>query len=408
VISRRRRVAVVTGTRADYGLLRPTIAALDADDRFEVELVVCAMHLSPKYGNTVAIIEEDGFRIAARVPTETDDDTPGAASRRLATATAGIGEALLPLEPDILVLLGDRYEMLAAALAASSLDVLIAHFHGGELSEGSLDDAMRHAITKLAHLHLVAARTYAERVCQLGEDPSRVHVVGATGLEAIRTLEPLPAEGLAESLGLAAEQLTDPLIAVTLHPASMMPEAASREADEVVAGIRALIEDRGTAIITLPNDDPGNHGVGQRMTAAADDDERIHAYTSLGSARYLSLLSHADLMLGNSSSGVLEAQAFDLPVVNVGDRQRGRLFPPNVLQAPAVRDEIVRAGRRALSEDFRAEIAGAANPFGDGRVSERVLPLLAAASLDPEARKKRFFDVPGPWRETLTLGGDGS
>ncbi len=397
-----RRIAVVTGSRADYGLLRPTIAALHADPRFEVSLLVCAMHLSPRFGSTVQEIERDGFPIAARIETNPDDDRPGAHGRRLALAIAGFTQTLTDRPPDILLLLGDRYEMLAAALAASGLGVGVAHMHGGELSEGSLDDAMRHSITKLAQLHLVAARAYGERVCQLGEQPRAVRVVGAAGIEAARTLQPLSRDRLAAELGLG--ELGSPLIVVTFHPESLRAQAAAAQVRELVAALQALAGEGARMIVTLPNDDPGNTPVRDALLEFAERTSAAHAFDSLGQRRYLSLLAHADLMLGNSSSGLLEAPAFDLPVVNVGDRQRGRLMLDGVLSCPIEHEAILVAARRALDPGFRAALADGPKPFGSGHVSEAVVSALAVMPAGTQAKGKRFLDLPdAPWRQALGL-----
>jgi UDP-hydrolysing UDP-N-acetyl-D-glucosamine 2-epimerase len=396
-------VVVVTGSRADYGLLRPTIAALDADPRFELLLVAAAMHLSRRFGETFREIEEDGFAIAERVETEPERDEPGALGRRLGAAAGAFTDALSRLEPDVLLLLGDRYEQLAAALAAAGLGVPIAHLHGGELSEGSLDDAMRHSITKLAHLHFPAAREYGERICQLGEQPERVHVVGAAGIESIRTLELLDRGALSDALG--GIELGRPLIVLTLHPASLEPESAAAHAAEVMAAVEELLADGGTVVVTLPNDDPGNEPVRAAALELAGRRDDVHAFESLGQLRYLSLLSQADVMVGNSSSGLLEAPSFALPAVNVGERQRGRIIGPNVVPAAPERGAVVAAARRALEAEFRDRIRGAESPYGTGQVSARVLEVLATTPLGPELRHKRFLDLPeGEWRAGLALG----
>lgn len=399
---RPRRVAVVTGSRADYGLLRPTLKRLEEDPRMDLALVACAMHLSDAFGNTLEEVEADGFEVAARVPTDADDDAPGALGRRLAAAAGGFTEAFTDLEPDLVLLLGDRYEMLGAALAATGLGLVIAHVHGGELSEGSLDDAMRHSITKLAHIHFVAAREYGERVCQLGEQPGRVHVVGAAGLEAIRALEPLPLDELAGSLGV--EQPGTPLIVATLHPASIEPERAAADAEEVSAALRELAADGATIVVTLPNDDPGNRPVRDAMLELASSAPGVSAHASLGQRRYLSLLSHADLVVGNSSSGLIEAPGLGVPVVNVGDRQRGRLRSALVIDSAPERVAVLEAARRGLDPAFREGARGVPNPYGDGDVSRRVVETLASTGLGPDIRRKQFADLPdAPWRARLEL-----
>jgi len=380
------KVAVVTGTRADYGLLRPTIAALHSDSRFELQLLVSAMHLSERFGSTEREIE---FPIAARVPAAADDDDAGSLARRISLATAGFADAFAELQPGALVVLGDRYEMLAAAIAALAFGIPVAHIHGGELSEGSADDAMRHCITKLSHLHFVATRAYGERVCQLGERPERVHVVGAAALESIRDLPLLQADALAAELGIALER---PLVAFTFHPASLSPDGAAEQVAAVMAGVEEVSP--GTVVVTLPNDDPGNGPV----RAALSRWTGVHAFESLGQLRYLSLLKSADAMVGNSSSGLIEAPAFELPVVNVGDRQRGRITAPNVIDCEP--DGVADALRSALDPAFRDSLRGMANPYGGGDMSAHVIEALAA--LPRNVRDKEFLDLPdGSWRSTL-------
>jgi UDP-hydrolysing UDP-N-acetyl-D-glucosamine 2-epimerase len=398
------KVAVVSGTRADYGLLRPTIAALRDDERFELALLVTAMHLTEEQGSTIDEIVADGNPITARVPAGGRVERAGDYARNLGQATVAFTDALAASAPGFLLVLGDRFEILAAALAATGLGIPIAHLHGGELSEGSLDDATRHCLTKLAHLHFVATRQYAERVCQLGEEPWRVHVVGAAALESILSLELLDRASLAAALEV---ELEPPLISLTLHGESLEPGRAEHDAEAVTASLDEVLDGDGTVVLTLPNDDPGSAMVREQLVAWARGRERVHVYPSLGQHRYLSLLSHADAVVGNSSSAVIEAPAFRVPVVNVGARQAGRLAPANVLSVAARRDALVPALRRALDPGFRASLANMENPYGDGQVSSRILAVLAAAPPASELRRKHFFDLPdGPWRSALPLGGD--
>ena len=416
------KVAVVTGSRADYGLLRPTLAALRRDPRFGLCLLVTAMHLDRRHGETLAEIEADGHPIAARVPTDTAGgdagaaegevtapegdagaagDDAGAFARRLGHATVAFGDALAGCAPDVLLLLGDRFECLAAALAATGRGLPVAHLHGGELSEGSLDDALRHCITKLSHLHFVATRAHAERVCQLGEDPARVHVVGAAALESIRALSLLDRHALAQALAL--EQLPAPLVALTFHPASLDPQRAGAHTDAITGAVEDVLGGRGCVVVTLPNDDPGNVSVRERLRSWERRRGNVHCFAALGQLRYLSLLRHADVVLGNSSSAIIEASSFRVPVVNVGERQRGRLAPANVLGAEARRAAVAGALRRALDPMFRVSLADLENPYDHGDVSAAVLAALSAAPLE-DLLHKRFFDLPdGPWRASLEL-----
>ena len=392
------KVAVVTGGRADYGLLRPTMQALHDDERFELALVAAAMHLSEAHGDTLDAIVADGFDVAARVPA-----TPGRLRAQLGAAVR-ITTALGQIDPDLLLVLGDRYEVFAAALAATGLGVPIAHMHGGELSEGSLDDATRHCLTKLAHVHLVATQTYADRVRQLGEEDARIHVVGAAGLEAIRTMTLLDRAELAAQLGVS--ELRSPLVAVTLHPTSLQPELARAEAQAVVVGVADALDGRGSVVATLPNDDPGN-AAGRAVLldfAAARAD--VHAFAALGQLRYLSLLRASDAVVGNSSSAIIEAPSFRVPVVNVGDRQRGRTMAANIVTVPAQREAVAAALRGALEPQARAALADMRSPYGDGHVSARVLEVLAALPPAAQLRRKRFVDLPdGPWRTAANENG---
>lgn len=399
------KVAVVSGSRADYGLLRPTIAALQDDSRFELAVLVSAMHLQEEHGTTIREIEADGYPMIARVPAGAPIGRSGDFARNLGSATVAFTDALAASGPDLLLVLGDRFEVLASALAATGLSIPIAHIHGGELSEGSLDDAMRHCLTKLAHLHLVATRQYAERVCQLGEEPWRVHVVGAAGIESILGLELLDRGALAAALSV--DRLEAPLVAFTLHPASLEPDRSGEEARAVTSAVDDVLNGDGTVVLTLPNDDPGSAEVRRQLLSWAAASDRIHAFASLGQLRYLSLLRHADAVVGNSSSAVMEAPAFKLPAVNIGERQRGRLHPANVVNAPAERMAVADTLRRALDPAFRASLANMENPYGDGQVSRRILEILAAAPSGKRLRRKHFFDLPdSAWRSELAIGDD--
>jgi|HubBroStandDraft_6_1064221.scaffolds.fasta_scaffold84082_2 UDP-hydrolysing UDP-N-acetyl-D-glucosamine 2-epimerase len=398
------KVALVSGSRADYGLLRPTLAALRADPRFEPCLLVTAMHLDPRFGETVAEMEADGNTITARVPAGSPPREAGDFARNIGRATIAFCDALAGCEPDILLVLGDRFEVLSAALAASALSIPVAHIHGGELSEGSLDDAMRHCITKLSHLHFTATRTYAERVCQLGEDPARVHVVGATGIEAIRELELLDRGELAAAL--AIEELSHPLVVLTLHPESLRPDAAGGQAQAVTEALDDALPSNGCVVVTLPNDDPGGAAVRETLVSWGEARTNVHVFANLGQLRYLSLLDCADAVLGNSSSALIEAPSFRLPVVNVGERQRGRMMAANILNAPPERAAVGDALRKALDSAFRRSLEELENPHDQGNAAEHILAVLGELALE-DLSHKRFFDLPDlAWRRQLELGDD--
>lgn len=395
------KVAVVTGSRADYGLLSPTLCALRDDARFDMCLLATAMHLDPEYGETLAQIEADGHAITALVAAGARVHRREDFARNLGCATVAFSETLAACAPDLLLVLGDRFESLAAALAATGQGIPIAHMHGGELSEGSLDDSLRHCVTKLSHLHFVATRSHAERVCQLGEDPSRIHVVGAAGPESIRALALLDRAQLADALELG--DLPTPLLALTLHPASLDPERAGIHAAALTSAVDEVLQGEGCVIVTLPNDDPGSTSVREHLLAWARARENVHTYATLGQRRYLSLLGNADAVLGNSSSAIIEAPSLRVPVVNVGERQRGRLTAENVLSCEATLPAIVAALRRALDPAFRGSLGDLENPYDQGDVSARVVEILSAAAL-ADLLHKRFFDLPdAPWRVHLSL-----
>ncbi|HEX3519223.1 MAG TPA: UDP-N-acetylglucosamine 2-epimerase [Solirubrobacteraceae bacterium] len=395
------KVAVITGSRADYGLLRPTLAALSEQPDFELCLLVTAMHLHPSYGDTLAEIAADGHAIAARVEAGARVGDRGDFARNIGHATIAFSDALADARPDLLLVLGDRFEIVAGALAAASLGIPVAHIHGGELSEGSLDDSLRHCITKLSHIHFVATRTYAERVCQLGEDPDSVHIVGAAALESIAHLPLLEEQELARALGL--EQLRRPLLALTLHPASLAPEAAGAQAEAVIGAVEDLLHDSGSIVVSLPNDDPGSPVIHELLSSWGARRANVHVFATLGQRRYLSLLRCADLVLGNSSSAIIEAPSFRVPVVNVGDRQRGRLMAANVIGAGAQRPAVAAAMRRALDPAFRASLSELENPYDHGDVAMSILETLRRTPLEGLTHK-RFFDLPDcAWRTELEL-----
>lgn len=382
-----RRIAVVTGTRADYGIWRPVLTAMTAEPSLAPELLICGAHLLPQFAASLAEIEADGFPIAARLATLGQGDRPIDIAQAIGRTAEMLGAQFAMRQPDLLFVLGDRYEMLAAALAAGPFGIPIAHLHGGELSEGSLDDAMRHALTKLSHLHFVAAEPYRRRVLQLGEAAGRVHLVGAPGLDAIRTVVRLDRAALEARLGMALDR---PPLVVTFHPPSLRVEAAVRE---TAALIHALESAPGPLVITHPGADAGYRVVVDAVDDLARRRADVRVVAHLGSAGYFGLLAQAAAMVGNSSSGIIEAASFGLPVVNIGDRQRGRLRAANVIDVAAEAPAISAGIARALDPKFRAGLAGLKNPYGDGHAAERIAQILRDTPFDATLRDKRFIDV---------------
>ena len=383
-----RKIAVVTTSRADYGLLRYTLHALRDDRRCELLLVVGGSHLSRAAGHTIDEIVGDRIPIAATVPAKVRADTGAGAAAAMGESLAGFATAFERLGPDVVVVVGDRYEMLAAAAAAALTGRVIAHLHGGEVTSGSLDEGWRHAITKIAHLHLVTTRAFGDRVVAMGEPRANVTVVGAPGVEALKRAEYVSREDLARDLGFA---LDAPLGIVTYHPVTNDQAATRRELSAMVA---ALERSRfATIVATWPNADTGSGAIAESLTALAKRDARVHLLRSLGPQRYPSLMKIADVMVGNSSSGIIEAPSLRLPVVNVGERQSGRPRAANVIDVRGERETIERAIRRATSAAFRTRVNRTRNPYDGGRTSARIVRLLLTVKLTNALRQKRFVDA---------------
>ncbi|UVO31811.1 UDP-N-acetylglucosamine 2-epimerase [Bradyrhizobium arachidis] len=389
-MSARRRIVVVTGSRADYGLLRGVLAQLKAADDVALSVIACGMHLVPRFGETWRAIEADGFPIAAKIDLALDDDRAETIARGTGTGVTGFAEALPKLAPDILVVLGDRYEVLAAAVAATLLNIPIAHIHGGEITAGAFDDAIRHAITKMACLHFVAAEPYRQRVIQMGERPDLVFNVGAPGLDLVDTAPLLTRAELFAKLGIAGPER---FLLVTLHPTTAQPEA---DAANVTALLGALAEVKDRSFIfTGVNADPGYRAIDDAIRAfVATRGDRAHLFTSLGSERYWAALRLADAVVGNSSSGILEAPAVGVPTINIGDRQKGRLRAASIIDCPADSPLILASLTRIFEGRFQPDPA-LAPPYGLGGASEAIAGTLRKIDLK-RAFPKHFHDLAPP------------
>jgi UDP-hydrolysing UDP-N-acetyl-D-glucosamine 2-epimerase len=377
------KVAVVTGSRAEYGLLYWVLRELRDAPAIELQLLVTGMHLAPEFGQTVAEIERDGFEIAQRLECLLSSDTPGGVAKSMALGLIGMSDALERLRPDVLLVLGDRFEIMVAVQACLVHGIPVAHIGGGDTTEGAFDEAIRHAITKMSHLHFVTNEQSARRVRQLGEDPRRVHVVGNPGLDHLRRMPLLGRDALGEALGapLAARN-----VLVTFHPVTLEPGESERQFGELLAALDGLGAE--TALwFTRPNADTCGRALSAALDAwAAPRAGRVHVYASLGQLRYLSLMAQVDAVVGNSSSGLYEAPSFRIPTVNIGDRQRGRLAPPSVVHCAAERDAIRAALTRALAMDCSAVV----NPFGDGHAATSIVEALRQLPPRAELIKKHF------------------
>ncbi len=381
-----RHIAVVTTTRADYGIYQSVLAALQAHPSFRVSVIVGGMHLSPEFGNTVQQIELDGYTIAARVELLLSSDTPTGIALSMGMGTMGYAQALARIQPDLLVVLGDRFEMHAAALAALPFRIPVAHIHGGELTFGAMDDALRHSMTKLSHLHFPATAEYARRIIQLGEEPWRVTVSGAPALDQIATLEFLSQVTLTVRCGLPLDPA--PLL-VTYHPVTLEYDQTPWQTGELLA---ALHESAYPVIFTLPNADTNGRVIIQLIHEYVREHANAVLVDNLGTPAYFSLLRHVAVMVGNSSSGLIEAPSFRLPVVNIGTRQQGRTRATNVIDVGYTRQEIAHGIRTALTPVFRASLADLVNPYGGGTAADIIVARLADVSIDQRLIEKHFYD----------------
>lgn len=386
----KRKVCVVTGTRAEYGLLRWVMEGVRAHAGLQLQVAVTGMHLAPEFGLTVREIEHDGFAIDEGVEMLLSSDTPAGIAKSIGLGTIGFADAYARLRPDIVVLLGDRFEIFAAATAALVARIPVAHLHGGEATEGAFDEAMRHAITKMSQLHFVAAPEYRDRVIQLGESPERVHMVGGLGLDGIRRLKLLDRGELESALDFKLGRRN---LLVTFHPATLEPATAADQMRELLAALDAL--DDTHLILTKPNADTEGRALFGLIDEFAATHPRARAYSSLGQRRYLSCLRHVDGVVGNSSSGLIEAPSMGIGTVNIGDRQRGRIRAESVIDCAPERSAIGAAIATLYTPEFRKRLKKVRNPYGDGGASERIVEALAAVSLDGIV-KKRFHDVPVP------------
>lgn len=384
-----RRIAVVTGSRAEYGLLYRLIGLLHRDEGAELQLIVTGAHLSPAHGLTVSEIERDGFPIAAKVDMELGADDAAGLAAAMGRGLAGFGAAFAQLKPDFAVVLGDRYEILSAASAAMLARVPIAHLHGGEATFGLIDEAVRHAVTKMAHLHFVSADPYARRVIQMGEAPERVFNVGALALDTIAH-SALPGAGaVLEEIGLAGG---GPLLMLTYHPVTLTEDTGLSGVRALLAALEKLPETH-RILVTGTNADTAGRGVaGLIEDFAKRQRSRVRFVNSLGHLRYLSVLEAAHAAVGNSSSGIIEAPALGTPTVNIGPRQDGRLRAPSVIDCGEEEGEISAAIERALSEDMQKLAARRATPYGTGQAAEKIMDVLM--STDPSSLIiKTFHDL---------------
>jgi GDP/UDP-N,N'-diacetylbacillosamine 2-epimerase (hydrolysing) len=381
-----RKICVITGTRAEYGLLRLVMQGVKHDPELALQVIVTGMHLSPEFGLTFHEIEKDGLKIDRKVEMLTSSDTPVGIAKSMGLGLIGFADAINDLKPDLIVVLGDRFEIFAAVAAALIARIPIAHIHGGETTQGAFDEALRHSITKMSHLHFVAAEEYRQRVIQLGEQPERVFLVGGLGVDSIKRLKLLDRAELETLLDFKFGKKN---LLITFHPVTLETATAEDQMEEL---LEALSELKNTQLIfTLPNADTDGRVLMRMVKQFVAQHPNARAYTSLGQLRYLSCIAQVDGVVGNSSSGLAEVPSFKKGTINIGDRQRGRLRAESVIDCEPTRIGISAALERLYSADFQESLSQVFNPYGEGGASEKIIEIIKSVQLE-NILKKRFYD----------------
>lgn len=387
----KRRIAVVTTSRADYSHLYWPLKLLQAHPDVDLKLIVMASHLSPEFGMTVSEIERDGFAIAARIESLLSSDSDVGMAKSIGVAVLSLADALGAMRPDVLLLIADRYEMLAPAAVALSLRIPIAHIEGGEISEGAIDDAVRNALTKMSHIHFTSTEEAQARVIAMGEEPWRVHRAGAPSLDHLRRSRLPTREEVETRCGV---DFRTPALLVAYHPVTLEHDTTV-EAEALFTALEQIAANGDAQILfCYPNADAGSRRLIERTRRFLEEHPRGKVFVNLDAVTYWSLLRQVEVMIGNSSSGIMETASFALPTVNVGLRQKGRERARNVLDAEANAEAIVTRVAEARSAAFRQSLAGMTNPYGDGHAAERILEVLTTVPLGPQLLIKRAVPLP--------------
>lgn len=367
-----RKICVITGSRAEYGLLSGLMKAIHEDEELQLQVIATNMHLSPEFGLTYREIEKDGFTIDKKVEMLLSSDTPNATAKSVGLGTIGFADAYEDLKPDLIVVLGDRYEILAAVSTALFYKIPVAHLHGGEITEGAYDDCIRHAITKMSHLHFTSTEEYRNRVIQLGEQPDRVFNVGAIGIENIKKVSLMSQEELEESIGF---EIGDKCLLVTYHPVTLENSSAEEQSKNLLAALDQYKDYR--IIFTMPNSDTNGRIIMQEIEKYVEqNNERTIAFKSLGLKRYLSALQYVTAVVGNSSSGIIEVPSFGIPTLNIGDRQKGRIAASSVVHCGATYEEIGQGLREILSESPIMLSKNSMNPYEKSNTISAILSVI--------------------------------
>ncbi len=383
----RKKVCIVTGTRAEYGLLYWLMREIEASDDLELQIIATGMHLSPEFGLTYKEIQKN-FKIDKKIEILLSSDTPVGISKSMGLAHISFSEAYEELKPDIVVVLGDRYEIFVASSAAMIANIPIAHLHGGETTEGAFDEAMRHSITKMSHLHFTATDEYKKRVIQLGEDPKRVFNVGGMGIENIKRLKLLSLEEFEKSIDF---KLNKKNILVTFHPVTLEKNSSKKQFQELLDALDEL--NQTNIIFTKANSDKDGRVINKMIDEyVSKNSEKSVAFTSLGQLRYLSALQFVDAVVGNSSSGLAEAPSFQIGTINIGDRQKGRIKAKSVIDCNPNKEDIKQAFEKLYSKEFQKSLKSVKNPYGDGKASKKIVEIIKNSNLH-DILKKKFYDI---------------
>ncbi len=383
-----RKIAVITTSRAEYGLLYWLMKGINEDPELQLQLIVTGTHLSAEFGSTIDQIRDDGFQVDRSFDLRMYDDSPGGISHSLAIAIDGFATAFATLNPDIIVLLGDRFEILGAAINALIANIPIAHIHGGELTMGAIDDSIRHSITKMSALHFAAADEYRQRIIQLGENPQRVFNVGGMGMDNIRSIKLLTKKELESELNFKFKKRN---YLITFHPETLEPKDSEEHFQELLSVLED--EEDSMNIFTFPNADTGYQALLVKLEDyVSKHQENSVLFKSLGQLRYLSLMKQVDALVGNSSSGIIEAPSFKVPTINIGNRQEGRIRAKSIIDAKPNQDSIRKAFLKLKSSAFIESVKLVKNPYGSGGAAGKVIKQLKFCNLE-ELRYKKFHDI---------------
>lgn len=379
-----RKIAVLTGTRAEYGLLYWTMKRIQMDEGLKLQLIVTGSHLSPKYGNTIEQIKEDGFKIDDEIEIDINSHKKSSISKSMGLEMIQMAQGFERLKPDMLLILGDRYEIFAAATCAMTMNIPIAHISGGEVTEGAMDEQIRHAITKMAHIHFPGSEYYAENIRKMGEESWRIFNVGDPGIENIKNTKLMTKEEIKKDLDIDIDEET---LLITYHPVTLEIEGLPSQISNLLEALSKLDK---KMIITYPNADHGSDYIIKELSRFSKENNNVHLFKNLGSKRYLSIMKNCGAVVGNSSSALVEASYLKVPVVDIGNRQKGRLKAENIISCSNACKDIVSSINKSISSEFREKVKETKSLYGEGNTSEEIVKVLKQIDIDDKLLKKKL------------------